>query len=121
MLWIIDIYPLLVAGLPVPVGTLASRVGNRRVLFTGLVVFGIASLPAASAPTPALLIDARVLFAPGGSMIMPCLPGIIRRTFEDEEERAMALELRGMVGAAAAPGHLIGGAPLKHFWWGRAS
>lgn len=121
VLWIIDIYPLLMAGLLVPMGTLADRVGNRRVLLTGLVVFGIASLLAAFAPTPALLIGARVLLALGGSMIMPCVLGIIRRTFEDEDERAMALGLWGMVGAAgAALGPLIGGALLEHFWWGSA-
>lgn len=121
VLWIIDIYPLLMAGLLVPMGTLADRIGNRRVLLSGLVVFGIASLLAAFAPTPALLIAARVLLALGGSMIMPCVLGIIRRTFEDEEERAMALGLWGMVGAAgAALGPLIGGALLEHFWWGSA-
>ena len=119
VLWIIDIYPLLMAGLLVPMGTLADRVGNRRILLTGLIVFGFASLLAAFAPTPAMLIGARVLLALGGSMIMPCVLGIIRRTFEDEGERAMALGLWGMVGAAgAAVGPLIGGALLEHFWWG---
>lgn len=121
VLWIIDIYPLLMAGLLVPMGTLADRIGNRRVLLTGLVVFGIASLLAAFAPTPALLIGARVLLALGGSMIMPCVLGIIRRTFDDKDERAMALGLWGMVGAVgAALGPLIGGALLEHFWWGSA-
>ncbi len=121
VLWIIDIYPLLMAGLLVPMGILADRIGNRRVLLTGLVVFGIASLLAAFAPTPALLIGARVLLALGGSMIMPCVLGIIRRTFEDEHERAIALGLWGTVGAAgAALGPLIGGVLLEHFWWGSA-
>lgn len=86
VLWIIDIYPPLMAGLLVPMGTLADRVGNRRILLTGLIVFGFASLLAAFAQTPAMLIGARVLLALGGSMIMPCVLGIIRRTFEDEGE-----------------------------------
>lgn len=121
VLWIIDIYPLLMAGLLVPMGTLADRVGARRVLLTGLVVFGIASLLAAFAPTSALLIAARALLALGGSMIMPCVLGIIRRTFEDEGERALALGLWGTVGAAgSALGPLIGGVLLEHFWWGSA-
>ena len=119
VLWIIDIYPLLMAGLLVPMGTLADRVGNRRILLAGLSVFGVASTLAAFAPTPALLIAARILLAIGGSMIMPCVLGIIRRTFEDERERAMALGLWGTVGAAgAAIGPLVGGALLEHFWWG---
>ncbi|HGY1051051.1 MULTISPECIES: hypothetical protein [Aeromonas] len=35
-------------------------------------------------------------------MIMPCVLGTIRRTFEDQDERAMALGLWGIVGAAGA-------------------
>ncbi len=119
VLWIIDIYPLLMAGLLVPMGTLADRVGNRRALLFGLAVFGIASVLAAFAQNAIMLIGARMLLALGGSVIMPCVLGIIRRTFEDEGERAMALGLWGTVGATgAALGPLIGGALLEHFWWG---
>lgn len=119
VLWIIDIYPLLMAGLLVPMGTLADRVGNRRILLTGLAVFGLASALAAFAPNAATLIAARMLLAIGGAMIMPCVLGIIRRTFEDPAERGLALGLWGTVGAAgAAVGPLIGGALLGQFWWG---
>ncbi|MDZ5602860.1 MFS transporter [Pseudomonas sp. RP23018S] len=119
VLWIIDIYPLLMAGLLVPMGTLADRVGNRRILLCGLAVFGVASMLAAFATSAAWLIAARLVLALGGAMIMPCVLGIIRRTFEDERERALALGMWGTVGAAgAAVGPLIGGALLEHFWWG---
>ena len=119
VLWIIDIYPLLMAGLLVPMGTLADRVGNRKILLIGLVTFATASAWAAFAQSPAMLIAARVLLALGGSMIMPCVLGLIRKTFEDEGERAVALGLWGMVGAAgAAVGPLVGGALLEHFRWG---
>lgn len=119
VLWIIDIYPLLMAGLLVPMGTLADRVGNRRILLSGLAVFGLASALAAFAPSAPMLIAARMLLALGGAMIMPCVLGVIRRTFEDPAERGLALGLWGTVGAAgAAVGPLIGGALLGHFWWG---
>lgn len=119
ILWIIDIYPLIMAGILVPMGSLADRIGNRQMLLSGLCVFAIASLLAAFSSSPAMLISSRVLLALGGSMIMPCILGIIRRTFEDERERAMALGLWGTIGAAgAALGPLLGGALLEHFWWG---
>ena len=103
VLWIIDIYPLLMAGLLVPMGTLADRVGNRRILLSGLAIFGLASALAAFAPNAPLLIATRVMLAAGGAMIMPCVLGIIRRTFEDETERGLALGLWGTVGAAGVP------------------
>lgn len=119
VLWIIDIYPLLMAGLLVPMGTLADRIGNRRLLLTGLAIFGIASACAAFAPTAYALIAARILLALGGAMIVPCVLGLIRRTFEDETERGMALGIWGTVGSAgAAVGPLVGGALLQHYWWG---
>src|SRR5690606_21501758 len=95
VLWIIDIYPLLMAGLLVPMGTLADRIGNRKVLLTGLVIFTIASVVAAFSTTAAMLIAGRVLLALGGSMIVPCVLGTIRRTFEDSSERAIALGIWG--------------------------
>lgn len=119
ILWIIDIYPLMMAGLLVPMGTLADRVGHRRMMLTGLVVFLAASILAAFAPNAAVLIGARVALAFGASMIMPNVLAIIRQTFEDSKERALALGLWGTVGSAgAALGPLAGGALLEHFWWG---
>ena len=119
ILWIIDIYPLMMAGLLVPMGTLADRVGHRRMLLTGLLVFLVASVIAAFAPNAMVLIGARIALAFGASMIMPNVLAIIRQTFEDPKERAMALGLWGTVGSAgAALGPLAGGALLEHFWWG---
>lgn len=119
VLWIIDIYPLIMAGLLVPMGTLADRIGNRKLLLIGLAVFGMASVFAAYSQSAVMLIAARVLLALGGSMIVPCVLGIIRRTFEDDGERAVALGLWSTVGSAgAAVGPLIGGGLLEFFWWG---
>ena len=57
-LWIINAYPLVVAGLLLGSGTLGDRVGHRRMFFWGLVIFGSASLAAAFAPTAEALIAA---------------------------------------------------------------
>jgi len=119
VLWIIDIYALVMAGLLVPMGTLADRLGYRRMLLIGLVVFGIASTAAAFSPSPAMLIASRAVLGVGSAMIMPCVLAIIRTTFEDDEERAKALGLWSVVGmAGAAIGPLVGGLLLEHFWWG---
>ena len=62
-LWIINAYALVVAGLLPGCGTLGDRVGHRRMCLAGLVVFGLASLVAAFAPSPLLLIAGRALLA----------------------------------------------------------
>lgn len=119
VLWIIDIYALLMAGLLVPMGTLADRVGHRRMLLTGLSVFGVASVAAAFSPTASALIAARAFLAVGAAMIMPSVLAIIRQTFGGSRELPLALGLWGTVASAgAAVGPLVGGALLEHFWWG---
>ena len=119
VLWIIDIYPLLMAGLLVPMGTLADRIGSRKILLIGLAVFGVASVLAAFSQTASMLIASRALLALGAAMIMPCVLSIIRRTFEDSTERGLALGIWGTIGSAgAAIGPLIGGGLLEYFWWG---
>ena len=119
VLWIIDIYPLLMASLLIPMGTLADKVGHRRMLVSGLIIFCVGSVLAAYAPSAALLIGARAFMAVGAAMVMPCTLAVVRQTFDDEGERATALGIWGAVASAgAAVGPLVGGALLEHFWWG---
>lgn len=119
VLWIIDVYPLVMAGLLVPMGTLADRVGYRRILLIGLGIFGIASVAAAFSTSAPMLIVTRAALGIGSSLIMPCVLALIRQTFEDDAERATALGIWSVVGmAGAAVGPLVGGLLLEHFWWG---
>jgi len=119
LLWIIDIYPLVMAGLLVPMGTLSDRVGQRRMLLIGLLVFLAASMAAAFAPTALALIAARAFLAVGGAMVIPSVLAVIRTVFEDPKERGIALGLWGTVSSAgAALGPIAGGILLEHFWWG---
>ena len=119
ILWIIDIYPLIMASLLVPMGTLGDRVGPRKLLLAGLIIFLAASLAAAFAPTATALIGARAALAIGAAMIVPSVLAAIRLTFDDWKERAMALGIWGTVSSVgAAAGPLAGGLLLEHFWWG---
>ncbi|GII79869.1 MFS transporter [Sphaerisporangium rufum] len=119
LLWIIDIYSLVVAPLLVTFGTLGDRYGKRRFVLAGYVVFGVASLAAAFAGGPLMLIAARALLGVGGAMIMPATLSIIRQVFTDRRERAVALGVWSAVAAGgAAVGPLVGGVLVEHFWWG---
>ncbi|PZG11722.1 MFS transporter [Nonomuraea aridisoli] len=118
LLWIIDVYSLVVAPLLVMFGTLGDRYGRRRLVLAGFVLFGLASAGAAFAPTPLTLILARALLGVGGAMIMPATLSLIREVFTDRRERAVALGVWSAVAAAgAAVGPLVGGL-LVGLWWG---
>ncbi|WP_404815783.1 MFS transporter [Streptomyces thermolineatus] len=119
LLWIVDAYPLAAAALLILFGTLGDRVGRRRVLLLGYGLFGVASAVAAFAPSPLVLIGARVLLGVGGAMIMPATLSILRQVFPDRRERAVAIGVWSAVAAVgAAVGPLLGGFLLEHFWWG---
>ena len=118
-LWIINAYPLAMAGLLLGLGTLGDRIGHRRVFMAGLFLFGIASLGAAFSPTVNVLIAARALLAVGAAMMMPASLSLIRQTFTTDQQRAVAIGVWGSVFAgAAAAGPLISGLLLSKFWWG---
>lgn len=119
LLWIIDIYSLIMAGMVLPMGALGDRIGFKRLLLTGSALFGLASLAAALAPGAGWLIAARGLLAVGAAMIVPATLAAIRTLFADTGQRNIALGIWAAVGSGgAAFGPLIGGFLLEHFYWG---
>ncbi|MEU0694113.1 MFS transporter [Streptomyces niveus] len=119
LLWIVDAYPLVCAALLILFGTLGDRIGRRRVLLIGYGIFGLASVAAAFAGSPGILIAARALLGIGGAMIMPATLSILRTVFPDRRERAMAIGIWTAVAAVgAATGPVLGGFLVEHFWWG---
>ncbi|WP_431954929.1 MFS transporter [Nocardia lijiangensis] len=116
--WIIDSYILVFAGLLLTSGSLSDKFGRRLVMVAGLALFGAASVLAAFATTPELLIAGRVVMGIGGALIMPSTLSILITVFdEDERPKAIAawsaVAVVGMVG-----GPVTGGLLLDHFWWG---
>lgn len=118
-LWILNAYSLVMAGLMPAMGALGDRLGHRRVFISGMVVFGVASVIAALAPSANVLIAARALLAIGGAAMMPATIAIVRTTFQDPKELALAIGIWASVASGgAAVGPVLGGALLEHFWWG---
>ncbi|MDQ1485384.1 MAG: hypothetical protein QOJ62_1077, partial [Actinomycetota bacterium] len=116
--WSINSYTLVFAGMLLTWGVLGDRLGRRRILLIGFVLFGLASLASAYAQSPGQLIAARALMGLGGAAVMPATLAIISNVFEPAE-RAKAIGIwAGAVGLAIAIGPIVGGALLEHFWWG---
>ncbi|WP_420488847.1 MFS transporter [Microbacterium cremeum] len=118
-LWIIDAYPLVLAGLLVTMGTLGDRFGRRRMLLIGATGFAAVSALAAFAPTAAWLIAARAGMGVFGAMLMPSTLSLLRSVFTDRDQRRLAIAIwAAMFSAGSALGPIVGGVLLEHFAWG---
>ena len=119
LLWIVDIYGFLVAGMLIPMGTLGDRIGRRRLLLLGAVLFGITSVIAAFSTSAGMLIGARALLGVAGATLAPSTLSLIRNMFHDARQRTMAISIWVMsYSAGAAIGPPLGGILLEYFWWG---
>jgi DHA2 family multidrug resistance protein-like MFS transporter len=118
-LWIIDVYGFLLSGFLITMGAVGDRVGRRRLLFGGAAVFGVASVLAAYADSPAMLIAARALLGIAGAAMGPTTLALITSMFRDPKQRATAIGvwLMSLMGGSAI-GPVVGGVLLGHFWWG---
>ncbi|MBG6106925.1 MFS transporter [Frigoribacterium sp. CG_9.8] len=119
LLWIVDIYPLVLAGLLVAMGTLGDRVGRRRLLLIGSTGFALISAAAAFAPTAELLVLARGMMGLFGAALMPSTLSLLRSIFLDPRQRTLAIAVwAGGFAAGSSLGPIVGGILLQHFAWG---
>jgi EmrB/QacA subfamily drug resistance transporter len=117
--WIVDAYVIVFAGLLLAVGSLADRVGRKRVFLAGLVIFAAGSAWAAYSGSVGMLIAARAGMGVGGAFMMPSTLSLITAIFTDAAERQRAISLwAATTGVGAAIGPIVGGLLLARFWWG---
>jgi MFS transporter, DHA2 family, multidrug resistance protein len=119
LLWIVDIYGFVLAGLLIPMGTLGDRIGRRKVLLFGAAAFGAASIFAAFAHSASMLVAARAVLGVGGATIAPSTLSLIRNMFHDDKQRSVAIGVWiASFSAGGAIGPLLGGVLLEYFWPG---
>ena len=116
--WAVGSYSLIFATGLFVAGALGDRYGHRTVLLLGLAAFGVASVWAAWAGSPAQLVVARGLMGAGGAMIMPSSMAIIGGTFPPARRAGAIAAWSASSGVGVAGGPLIGGLLIDHFWWG---
>ncbi|GAA3050487.1 MFS transporter [Streptomyces glomeratus] len=116
--WVVDAYTVVLASLLIASGALADRFGRRRVFRCGLIVFGVASLACAVAPSLGLLVAARVVQGVGASMLSPVALAIVVNAMPDPRERARAIGVWASVfGLSMAAGPVTGGGLIAAFGW----
>jgi EmrB/QacA subfamily drug resistance transporter len=116
--WVVDAYALTLAALVLTAGSLADRLGRRRLFAAGLGIFSVASLLCALAPDPTFLNLARALQGVGGAVMFAVSLALIAQEFPAGRERGMAMGMYGAtIGAAVAIGPLVGGALTDSLGW----
>src|SRR6195952_5143636 len=116
--WVIDAYALSLAALVLTAGSLADRLGRRRVFAIGLGIFSLASLLCGLASDPTFLNLARGLQGVGGAVMFAVSLALVAQEFPGGPERGMAMGIYGAsIGVAVAVGPLIGGVLTDGLGW----
>jgi EmrB/QacA subfamily drug resistance transporter len=115
--WVIDAYALSLAALLLTGGSLADRMGRRRVFVIGLVIFTAASALCGLAGTPLVLNLSRALQGIGGAFMFATSLALIAASYQGRD-RGTAFGLWGATtGAAVAIGPLVGGVLTEWIGW----
>jgi len=114
--WVLNGYLLTLAALILLGGSLGDRLGRRRVFVWGTIIFTVASVVCAIAPSVGMLVGARVVQGIGGALLTPgslaMLEALLRK-----EDRARAIGAwSALGGVAAAIGPLLGGWLVDLSW-----
>jgi len=115
--WLVNGYMLALASLILLGGSAGDRFGRRRVFLGGLVLFGVASLACAVAPSAAWLVAARVIQGVAAAFLTPASLAIIGAAYEGEA-RGPAIGTWAAAGAlTTALGPPLGGWLVDTVGW----
>jgi MFS family permease len=115
---VISAYAVASSGFLLFGGRAADLLGRRRMLVTGLALYGLASLAGGLATGPQVQLAARAVQGLGGALVFPSTLALINTTFSEGRERNRALSIWGGAGAAGlVVGVLLGGVLTHAFGW----
>jgi EmrB/QacA subfamily drug resistance transporter len=115
--WVIDAYALSLSALILTSGTLADRIGRKRVFTGGVAIFTLASLLCGLSNSSTLLILARGLQGVGGAAMFATSLALIAQEFQGPERGTAIAAWGATVGGAVAIGPLVGGVITDGLGW----
>lgn len=116
--WVTGAYSLTFGGLLLTAGSIADRLGRRRVLLVGLAIFGTLSLSVIFVETTGELIALRAALGISAAAMAPITNSLVFRLFDDKALRMRAITVMIVVGMSGfILGPLLGGTALAHVRW----
>ncbi|MFL5819344.1 MAG: MFS transporter [Solirubrobacteraceae bacterium] len=117
MQWVISGYMLTGGALLIPGGRLGDILGRRRMLLTGIAIFGLSSLACGLAPTKDVVFAFRVVQGMGAALLFPLTIAVITNAFPPERRGAAIGDVYGLAAIGTAVGPFVGGAISQHLGW----
>ncbi|WP_422747972.1 MFS transporter [Mycobacterium sp. WMMD1722] len=115
--WVVDGYLLALGALILVAGAVSDQFGRLAVLRAGLVLFGVASVVCAAAPTGAVLVAARCLQGVGAAFLVPSSLAMINSRFSGARQARAIGTWTAWTGTAFVVGPLLGGLLVDAVHW----
>lgn len=117
MQWVVNAYLLLLGALLLVGGAAGDRYGERRVFGWGLIVFALATLGCALAPSSAWLIGARAVQGVGAALLVPVSLALLTAVFPPAERGRAIGTWAGFSALTTAFGPALGGWLVDALSW----
>jgi EmrB/QacA subfamily drug resistance transporter len=115
--WTVNAYTLPFAVLLMAGAALGERYGRRRILVSGLALFGIASAGCALAPSLGWLIATRAIQGVGAAAVAPAALSVLSAAFGPELRPRVLGLFASITGLGTVGGPLVGGAIVQNLTW----
>ncbi|MEU6443025.1 MFS transporter [Streptomyces sp. NPDC047046] len=115
--WVFDAYALTLAIFLVAAGSLADRIGRKKLFQIGFAVFTAASLACGLAGGATELSWFRAVQGVGAAVMFAVGPAMLSHEFHGKERATAFTAFGGAVGLAVATGPLIGGSLINALSW----
>lgn len=115
--WLLSGYLIALGSLLIPAGRAGDVLGRRKVLLTGVALFGLTSLACGLVSSAPLLIAARIAQGVGAALIMPTAMALVSNATSAQVRPRVTGALLGIAGIGTALGPVVGGVLASTIGW----